>query len=190
MDDRSVSEWLCRDEIDLIEMIETCGLGNWSEIGCRMSRNAFDCQNHFEEIYFSRSSNRLEISFQCFHSLKHLIGENEMNCKDLQSSSIIYPLMLINRDEQKSLTYMPNRDEYEREYLNEAETRLPIINPDDALDDLQDEQEQDGSRRLIHKGQLTLLRSYRQILSRRFQLKSFIRDYALAFHPSSSPDPQ
>ena len=98
--------------------------------------------------------------------------------------------MLINRDEQKSLTYMPNRDEYEREYLNEAETRLPIINPDDALDDLQDEQEQDAPRRLIHKGQLTLLRSYRQILSRRFQLKSFIRDYALAFHPSSSPDPQ
>ena len=42
---------------------------------------------------------------------------------------------------------MSQRDEYEREFSNQTENRLPILN--------NDQQEQDGSRLL-----LTLLRSY------------------------------
>ncbi|CAF1403366.1 unnamed protein product, partial [Adineta steineri] len=75
---------------------------------------------------------------------------------------------------------MPQRDEYEREYLNEAENRLPILSNDDQQ--LNDQQEQDGSRILLNKAKLALLRSYKQVIQRRLQLKHFIRDYALPFN--------
>ena len=31
LDENNCSEWLCNDEINLIEMIEICGVGNWSD---------------------------------------------------------------------------------------------------------------------------------------------------------------
>ncbi len=183
MDENNISEWLCNDEMNLIEIIETCGLGNWSDVGLKMSRNSFDCQNHFEDIYLSRSTSLYSISFQSFSNSKQLIGENTINEKDFQMKSLIYPPMLIDSEQQKTLTYIPQRDEYEREYFNQAENRLPILNNDEQIND---QQEQDGSRLLLHKAKLAILRSYKQILTRRLQLKHFIRDYALGFN--YSPD--
>ncbi len=78
---------------------------------------------------------------------------------------------------------MPLRDEYEREYLNQAENRLPISNNEQNNNE---QQEQDGSRLLLHQAKLAILRSYAQVIRRRFQLKHFIRDYALGFN--YSPD--
>jgi transcriptional adapter 2-alpha len=183
LDENNLSEWLCNDEINLIEMIETCGLGNWSDISLKLSKNIFDCQNHFEDIYLSRSISPYSICFQSFPNTKQLIGENLINEQNFQLNSLIYPPMLIDSEQQKMLTYMPQRDEYEREYLNQAENRLPISNNDELFND---QQEQDGSRLLVHKAKLALLRSYKQILKRRFKLKDFIRDYAIGFN--YSPD--
>ena len=179
LDENHFSQWLCNDEINLIEMIETCGLGNWVDVASKLSKNSFDCQNHFEEIYLSRSTSSYSICFQSFPNTKQLIGENTINEKDFQSKSLIYPPMLIDSEQQKVLTYMPQRDEYEREYFNQAENRLPISNNDELFND---QQEQDGSRLLVHKAKLALLRSYKQILKRRFQLKDYIRDYAIGFN--------
>jgi hypothetical protein len=148
-----------------------------------MSRNPYDCQNHFEDIYLSRLTSPYYIYFQSFPNSKQLIGEDLINEKDFQNKSLIYPPLLIDSEQQKTLTYMPQRDEYEREYLNEAENRLPSLNNDEQLND---QQEQDGSRILLHKAKLALLRSYSQIIRRRIKLKDFIRDYALGFN--YSPD--
>jgi transcriptional adapter 2-alpha len=183
LDENNLSEWLCNDEINLIEMIETCGLGNWSDIALKLSKNINDCQNHFEDIYLSRSTSPYSICFQSFPNSKQLIGENLINEKNFQLNSLIYPPMLIDSEQQKMLTYMPQRDEYEREYLNQAENRLLISNNEELFND---QQEQDGSRLLVHKAKLALLRSYKQILQRRFKLKDFIRDYAIGFN--YSPD--
>ncbi|CAF1134477.1 unnamed protein product [Adineta steineri] len=180
LDCNIMSEWLCTDEINLIEIIESCGLGNWIDIGLKMSKNSLDCQNHFEDIYLSRLTNPYYIYFQSFKNSKKLIGEDLINDKDYKNQSLIYPPLLIDNDKQKLLTYMPQRDEYEREYLNEAENRLPILNNDDQQ--LNDQQEQDGSRILLNKAKLALLRSYKQVIQRRLQLKHFIRDYALPFN--------
>lgn len=189
LDENNLTEWLCNDEINLIEIIETCGLGNWSDIGLKMSKNSFDCQNHFEDIYLSRSNSSYSICFQSFQNSKQLIGENEINEKDFQTKSLIYPPMLIDSEQQKTLTYMPQRDEYEREYLNQAENRLPILNNDEQFNEHQQQQQpQDGSTLLLHKAKLALLRSYAQIIRRRLQLKHFIRDYAIGFN--YSPDQQ
>jgi transcriptional adapter 2-alpha len=183
LDGNAISEWLCADEMNLIETIETCGLGNWVDIASKVSRDSVQCQTHFEQIYLSPLSSSLSIAFQSFPPSKHLIGEKEINGRneDLASSSIIYPLMLISNEQQKSLTYMANRDEYEREYFNEAEHRLPTQLTSDEQQINGNDDEQDGSRKLINQGKLTLLRSYGQILRRRLQLKDFVRDYALAF---------
>ncbi|CAF1537766.1 unnamed protein product [Adineta ricciae] len=179
LDNNRISEWLCNDEMNLIEAIETCGLGNWIDIAAKLSRNQFDCQTHFEDIYLSRLNNPYSIYFQSFRNTKQLIGENQINEKDFANQSIIYPPLLIDSEQQKTLTYMPQRDEYEREYLNEDENRLPILtNDQDFLEDIQ----QDGSRILLNKAKLVLLRSYKQTIQRRLQLKHFIRDYALGFN--------
>jgi hypothetical protein len=148
-----------------------------------MSRNPSDCQSHFEDIYFSRLTSPYSIYFQSLANSKQLIGENQINEKNFQIKSQIYPPMLIDSEQQKTLTYMPQRDEYEREFSNQAENRLPILNNDEQIND---QQEQDGSRLLLHKAKLTLLRSYAQIIRKRLQLKHFIRDYAIGFN--YSPD--
>jgi len=183
LDENNLNEWLCNDEINLIEIIETCGLGNWSDVGLKMSRNPSDCQSHFEDTYLSRSTSSYSICFQSFTNQKKLIGEDLINQNDFQTKSIIYPPMLLDSEQQRTLTYMPFRDEYEREYLNQAENRIPILNNDEQIND---QQEQDGSRLLLHKAKLALLRSYAQIIRRRLQLKHFIRDYAIGFN--YSPD--
>ncbi|UJR17923.1 hypothetical protein I4U23_004822 [Adineta vaga] len=183
LDNNRNSEWLCNDEMNLIEAIETCGLGNWIDIASKLSRTSSDCQTHFEEMYLSHLTNPYSIYFQTFRNTKQLIGENQINEKDFPNQSIIYPPLLIDSEQQKTLTYMPHRDEYEREYLNEDENRLPILtNDQDFLEDIQ----QDGSRILLNKAKLVLLRSYKQTIQRRLQLKHFIRDYALGFN--YSPD--
>jgi hypothetical protein len=145
-----------------------------------MSKNPLDCQNHFEDIYLSRLTSPYYIYFQSFPNSKQLIGEDLIN----ENNLFVYPPLLIDSEQQKTLTYMPQRDEYEREYLNEAENRLPHLNNDEQLND--EQQQQDGSRILLHKAKLALLRSYAQILRRRSNIKHFIRDYALGFN--YSPD--
>ncbi|CAM4977107.1 unnamed protein product, partial [Rotaria socialis] len=192
LDENNISEWLSNDEINFIEIIESCGLGNWNDIGLKMSKNSFDCQNHFEDIYLSRSTSSYSIYFQSFLNNKKLFGENQINESYFKIKSLIYPPMLIDSEQQKILTYMPYRDEYEREYLNQAENRLPLLNNDHQQQQFQQieqsEEQQDGSTILLHKAKLSLLRSYAQILRRRLQLKDFIRDYALGFN--YSPDQQ
>ena len=66
LDENHFSQWLCNDEINLIEMIKTCGLGNWADVASKLSKNPLDCQNHFEEIYFSRPTSSYSICFQSF----------------------------------------------------------------------------------------------------------------------------
>jgi hypothetical protein len=182
LDENNLSEWLCNDEINLIEIIETCGLGNWSDVGLKISKNPIDCQNHFEDIYLSRSTSSYSICFQSFENNKQLIGEDLINQKDFLSKYFIYPPMLIDTEQQKTLTYMPLRDEYEREFNNQAENRLPLLINDDLFN------QQDGSNLLLHKAKLALLRSYAQIIRKRLQLKHFIRDYAIGFNYSPDQD--
>ncbi|CAF1130583.1 unnamed protein product [Rotaria sordida] len=199
LDDNSISSWLSNDEINLIEIIESCGLGNWNDIDYKISRNEFDSQNHFEDIYLSRSTSPFYIYFQSFKNNKQLYGEYLINKSNIQIKYLIYPPMLIDSEQQKLLTYLPYRDEYEREYLNQAENRLPFFNNDQLFhqynqqqqqqqEQQQQQTQQDGSTILLDNAKLSLLRSYGQILRRRLQLKDFIRDYALGFN--YSPDQQ
>lgn len=184
---------MSNDEINLIEIIESCGLGNWNDIGLKMSKNPLDCKNHFENIYLSGLKSPYSIYFQSFQNQKKIFGENSINDIYFKLKYLIYPPMLIDNEQQKLLTYMPYRDEYEREYLNQAENRLPLLNNDYQQEQFQQieqtsDQQKDGSTILLHKAKLSLLRSYAQILRRRLQLKDFIRDYALGFN--YSPDKQ
>ena len=176
-------------------MVETCGLGNWTDIGRRLNRDEKECRNHLEWMYFSPSFSSLSLFFSSLiSSRRSLTGEDEVNSpsRHFSSSSLIYPLMSINPDEQKCLTYMPLRDEYEREFNNQAETRLPSQLTAEDQDTSSSSSsvplssecfllEEDRAKVLLHQAKWSLCRSYGQILRRRFQLKHFIRDYSLAF---------
>jgi hypothetical protein len=95
LDENSLSEWLFKDEFNLIEMIESYGLGNWNDIAFKMSKTPQDCQNHFEDIYFSRLTSPYSIDFQSFPNLKQLSRENQINGKDFQIKSFIYPPIVV-----------------------------------------------------------------------------------------------
>ncbi|CAF1304761.1 unnamed protein product [Rotaria sp. Silwood1] len=105
LDDNCISEFLSNDEINLIEMIESY-------------------------IYLSRQTSHIIFIFQSFKNNKQLHGENHINGNNIQLKYLIYPPMLIDSEQQKLLTHMPCRDEYQREYLNQPENRLPILNND------------------------------------------------------------
>jgi len=174
LDENQPNSWTLTEEINFIEMIESCGLGNWIDIANKLNKNENDCRNHFQQIYLCPLTSFYSIYFQSFVNKKKLFGENEINPTNFKSQSIIYPPLLIDNEQQKLLTYMPFRDEYEREFTNFIENRLPIFN---------NEQEQANS--ILDKAKLTILTSYKQILQRRLQLKHFIRDYALPFNYSN-----
>jgi hypothetical protein len=128
LNEKHLNDWLAKDELQLIEMIETCGLPNWIDIGMKLQRNVNQCEKHFPKRDFSSGNVSYSIAFHSSHPRKLLHGEDPLTSKNfhrLHSSSIIYRSMSINSDQHKSFTSMPYRDESEREYLNRCETCLP-----------------------------------------------------------------
>ncbi|CAF1029624.1 unnamed protein product [Didymodactylos carnosus] len=174
-------QWLYSDEIHLLETIESCGLGNWIDVGQRLKRSADECRQHFEKFYLKNGIWDFPFSECQKPQLKNDISsDKDLSETQFMSSSIIYPPMLLSTDKQRLLTYMPLRDEYEREYFNEAENRIPGLTIDS-------EEEEDE---LLKEGKLALIRGYGEVLRRRLELKDYVRDYAYGFtyeQPTLSP---
>ncbi|CAF1430488.1 unnamed protein product, partial [Rotaria sordida] len=97
-----------------------------------MSRSSFDSQNHFEDIYLSRSTSPFYIYFQSFKNNKQLYGEY-----------LIYPPMLI--DTENRLLFF-NNDQLFYQYNQQQQQ--------------QQQTQQDGSTILLDNAKLSLLRSY------------------------------
>ncbi|CAF1218457.1 unnamed protein product [Didymodactylos carnosus] len=162
-------QWLYSDEIYLLETIESCGLGNWVDVGQRLKRSADECRQHFEKLYLKNGIWNFPFSECQKPQLKNDISsDKDLSETQFINSSIIYPPMLLSTDKQRLLTYMPARDEYEREYFNEAENRIPGMTIDS------DEEEDE----LLKEAKLALIRGYGEVLRRRFELKDYVRDYA------------
>ena len=51
LDENQPNSWTLTEEINFIEMIESCGLGNWIDIANKLNKNENDCRNHFQQIY-------------------------------------------------------------------------------------------------------------------------------------------
>ena len=87
--------------------------------------------------------------------------------------TVLLPPLEISAEEQRALGYMPLRDDFEREYKNDAETLLSnlTINNDDDETDID--------------VKVALIKMYRAILLDRQRLKKIAREYGLINNASA-----
>ncbi|XP_003375129.1 transcriptional adapter 2-beta [Trichinella spiralis] len=100
--------WTSREEFRMLDMIERYNLGDWEEVqkAVNPSRSPEEIQLHYEKCYLN---GRL--------GLEILVLQDESLSAEVKES-----VSKINPNELRLLAYMPDRDDYEKEYLNEAES--------------------------------------------------------------------
>ncbi|CAH8608181.1 unnamed protein product [Dicrocoelium dendriticum] len=120
--------WNHDEELKLLDAIETYGFGNWWVLWCQFIDPSEDCKRHYETYYVNGLiGKRLSSeSVYRFRIQDHTYFENH---------STDFTLDLLKLEDQKILGYMPYRDEFECEYLNNAEKTLIAI-PYDTTDEL------------------------------------------------------
>ena len=103
-------------------------------------------------------------------------GDDRSNVDHTKESeiTILLPPIEMSPEEQRALGYMPLRDDFEREYKNDAETLLSNLVMSPTEDDETDVEIK-----------LTLIKMYRQCLAERQRLKKIARQYGLINNASA-----
>jgi len=124
--------WRAKEEVRLLDAIEHYGFGNWEDIANQVeSRNAEEAKEHYSSLYICGN-------IGCVTWPKEVqIKPNDHTCPEggplsPNLSSRLAPLE-ITQAEQQELGYLPNRDDFEREFDNEAELLVSnlVVNPED-----------------------------------------------------------
>eukprot|EP00794_Sanderia_malayensis_P020135 gene20135-22108_t len=112
-----MEEWSAEEEMLMLDGVEQHGYGNWDDIADHIStKSADDAKQHYDDVYISKNLGSGELA-QCL--------VNPPEPLDLPVS------------EQQELGYMPYRDDFEREYENDAENLIRSLScnrDDDELD--------------------------------------------------------
>ncbi|KAH8028974.1 hypothetical protein HPB51_021829 [Rhipicephalus microplus] len=129
--------WKAKEELVLLEAIEQYGFGNWEDVSqCLPARSCEEVQEHYNNHYIEGNIGRATWSTEVAMQIKdHTVPEGGP-----LSPSLSTPVATVDiaSNEQQELGYMPCRDDYEREYDNEAESlisQLSMGGPDE--DDLE-----------------------------------------------------
>ncbi|KAL3217939.1 hypothetical protein MRX96_031861 [Rhipicephalus microplus] len=129
--------WKAKEELVLLEAIEQYGFGNWEDVSqCLPARSCEEVQEHYNNHYIEGNIGRATWSTEVAMQIKdHTVPEGGP-----LSPSLSTPVATVDiaSTEQQELGYMPCRDDYEREYDNEAESlisQLSMGGPDE--DDLE-----------------------------------------------------
>ncbi|RWS17473.1 transcriptional adapter 2B-like isoform X1 [Dinothrombium tinctorium] len=165
----SSTEWTALEELALLEAVEKYGYGNWGDIAEYInSHTATEAKNHFFDYYVEGTIGRLTWNS---------VQANESGVKDhtatkcgALSPSLTAPLPStpdLTIQEQQFLGYMPKRDDFEREFDNDAESLVSMlsinINDDDLEIDL----------KLAH------VDMFKRRLAERFRRKKVVNEYNL-----------
>lgn len=178
--------WKAYEELALLEAIELYGIGSWTEIANAVGgeRTPEECSDRYLRVYvenfFGRSAwNAID---------KNLYAITDHTCLHDQplSPSLSLPekekIVDITREQQLRLGYMPKRDDFEREYDNDAEllvSRLAVNANDDT--------ELDQELKVAH------INMYTDKLRERFRRKRIVLEYNLVklffhMHPEENGD--
>ncbi|RWS27621.1 transcriptional adapter 2-beta-like protein [Leptotrombidium deliense] len=163
----SEPEWKATEELALLEAVESYGFGNWGD--CAEYINSYpanEVKQHFLDYYVEGCIGQLTWS-----AAKAVEVKPDLNRKGALSPSFKIPLKPIpelTAQEQQFLGYMPKRDDFEREFDNEAESLVSMlsINPND-------DDELDVDLKLAH------IDMFRRRLLERFRRKQIVREYNL-----------
>lgn len=178
--------WKAYEELALLEAIERYGIGSWTDIANAVGgeRTPEECSERYSRVYvetfFGRSAwNAID---------KNLYTVTDHTCLHDQplSPSLSLPerekIVDISREQQLRLGYMPKRDDFEREYDNDAEllvSRLAVNANDDT--------EFDQDLKVAH------INMYTDKLRERFRRKRIVLEYNLVklffhMHPEENGD--
>ncbi|CAH8499546.1 unnamed protein product, partial [Schistosoma intercalatum] len=118
------NHWLLSEELKLLDALDTYGYGNWDEISAQLqSHSSTDCRDHYDKFYMSGIMKELMCSPCPFPLVKEHTYPNKLFDSEVENN---LPCDL-RLDHQKSLGYLPYRDEFEIEYMNSAEEVLNSV---------------------------------------------------------------
>lgn len=163
--------WKAYEELALLEAIELFGIGSWTDIANAVeTRSAEECSERYTRIYvenfFGRSAwNAIDKSL--YNVQDHTCTHNQPLSPSL-SLPEKHKIVDIDREQQIRLGYMPKRDDFEREFDNDAEllvSKLAVNANDDT--------ELDQSLKIAH------INMYTDKLRERFRRKRIVLEYNL-----------
>ncbi|CAL8078686.1 unnamed protein product [Calicophoron daubneyi] len=128
--------WDAREELKLLEALEQYGVGNWEDISLKVeTKSSKQCLSHYWDYYLGGI-----IGYELSSNDKHLsrITDHTNLSKSFSPQFSPSPAVHIDVEDQQLLGYTPARDDFERDYDNDAESILCRLNPSFSQDDLED----------------------------------------------------
>uniref|UniRef100_UPI00398F41A6 transcriptional adapter 2-beta n=1 Tax=Pristiophorus japonicus TaxID=55135 RepID=UPI00398F41A6 len=130
--------WTSREEQLLLDAIEQYGFGNWEDMAAHVGARAPpEVMEHYVSMYIHGNLGRACIP----DSIPNRVTDHTCPSGGPLSPSLTVPLppLDISAAEQQQLGYMPLRDDYEIEYLQDAETLISglAVNYDDEDVDIE-----------------------------------------------------
>jgi len=169
-DSATPKKWKAIEEMALLEAVELYGFGNWSDVSAFIGvYSPEEVKEHFCNYYVYGNIGKLTWDAQRNTKLEikdHTCDDRPISPVFITSSHQPNPIT-IEPYQQQQLGYMPKRDDFEREYDNEAENVISYltISPEDD--------ETDKELKAIH------VEVYKQRLTERFRRKDIAREFNL-----------
>ena len=175
-------DWSIKDEVKLLTSIETFGLDNWEDISNFVGKGIYECQAHYYTFYYKNSNETIPkvTNIMIYTSIgkqnkkREILRINKISkFKDFPFSNNKIILndnskgsSLIRRNRKKKkvflnyneiLGYWRKRQEFEVEYLNDAE--LPLC----------DLEFKDNDSKEIYNNNIQTLLNYNEVLEERIK---------------------
>lgn len=161
--------WSAREELHLLNAIEQYGFGNWEDISRHIeTRTSEEAKEEYISRFIEGSIGRL--TWPPAQSSKSKLTDQTCTNSDPLSPTLTaqLPPMDITPEEATQLGYMPQRDDFEREYDNGAESLVSSL----FVNNIEDEE-------LDIALKLAQVDMYTRHLRERARRKRLVRDYQL-----------
>lgn len=168
---RSKGGWSAREEIHLLDAIEQFGFGNWEDISKHIeTRSPEDAKDEYINKYLNGTIGRHTWLPATEHRPKLIDRTADDKGPLSQLLTQRLPPLDVTTEEAEQLQYMPNRNDFEREYDPTAEALVSTLSlsPDDDDTDL-----------VLKLAQVDI---YTRKLRERTRRKRLVRDYQLIFN--------
>ncbi|RDD44288.1 Transcriptional adapter 2-beta [Trichoplax sp. H2] len=125
--------WLAIEELALLEAIEQHGMGNWDGAADQLrTKTPRESREHYENYYVYGNIGKATRAEKRVHPVDHVQSSVATQCEANTEANENMTL-----EEQQELGYMPLRDDFEREFKNEAEelvTEISFSNDEPKLE--------------------------------------------------------
>lgn len=159
--------WCHAEEVLLLDAAERYNLGNWEAVAEAVNprRSPAECKEHYDKFYLR---GRLGAVTTRGYQRPPLRAKVEPPLEALNSPPLRASVTKLNSDDLALLAYMPRRDDFEKEWHNEAEKTIADLQVDPVADDALDK-----------AVKMAMVDNYLCEVARRRRLKGLARDYDL-----------